>query len=70
MRNQKLKLRLAHLDFDGKLNSKPDLFSSNFLVEHFFCCKNAILFFALFTREKCPKKAQKSTKLRFGRNRA
>ena len=24
------KLRLAHLDFDGKLNSKPDLFSSIF----------------------------------------
>ena len=26
-----------------------------FLFEHFFCCKNAILFFALFTREKGPK---------------
>ena len=28
--NQKSKLRLAHLDFNRKLNSKPDLFSSIF----------------------------------------
>ena len=27
------KLRLAHLDFDGKLNSKPDLFSSFLAVQ-------------------------------------
>ena len=52
MRNQKLKLRLAHLDFYKKFNSKPDLFSSIFLFEHFFSCKNAILFFALFTKLK------------------
>jgi len=32
------KLRLAHLDFDWKLNSKSDLFSSIFLFEHSFCC--------------------------------
>ena len=49
------KLRLAHLDFNRKLNSKPDLFSSIFWFEHSFRCKNAILFFALFTWEKCPK---------------
>ena len=31
------------------------LFSSLFLFEHSFSCKKAILFFSLFTREKCPK---------------
>ena len=28
------KYRLAHLDFHGELNSKPDLFFSLFLFEH------------------------------------
>ena len=51
VRKQKSKLRLAHLGFNRKLNSKPDLFCSIFLFEHSFRCKNAILFFALFTRE-------------------
>ena len=32
MRNKKSKLRLAHLDSNRKLNSKPDLFSSIFLI--------------------------------------
>ena len=53
------KLRLGHLDFNRKLNSKPDLFSSIFWFEHSFRCKNAILFFALFTREKCPLRPKK-----------
>ena len=52
MRNQKSKLRLAHLDFNRKLNSKPNLFSSIFLFEHSFRCKNEILFFALFYKGK------------------
>ena len=51
----KSKFRLAYLDFHEKFRSKPDLFSSLFVFKHSFCYKNAILFFALFTREKCPK---------------
>ena len=41
------KLKLAHLDFNGNLHSKPDLLS--------FCIPNAILFVAPFTSEKYPK---------------
>ena len=52
------KSRLAHLDFDGKLNSKPDLFSSIFWFEHFFCCKNVILCFALFTRKNAQNRSE------------
>ena len=46
---------LATWIFNRKLNSRPDLFSSIFLFEHSLRSENAILFFALFTREKCPK---------------
>ena len=38
------------MDFNRKLNSKPDLFSSIFLVEHSFCYPSAISVFVLFTR--------------------
>ena len=41
MRNQKSKLRLAQLELDRKFNFKTDLFSSIFLFEHSFRCKNA-----------------------------
>ena len=55
VRNQKSKLRLGHLDFNRKLNFRPDLFSSIFWFEHSLRSENAILYFALFTMEKCPK---------------
>ena len=55
------KLRLAHLDFDGKLNSKSDQFSSIFYLSTPSAAK--MRFFCTFYNGKMPKKAQKINKI-------